>query len=105
MSCSEALYNTSYSICEAVALAAVEHSSLCQANSLCPQVGEMTRNSISYLYAVNLMDLVLEVFSIGPLLLCIFGLIKFKGQKYNGRGVGSHLLFVMLFTDIRTQQG
>ena len=99
VSCSGALYNTSYSICEAVALAAVEHSPLCQANSLCPQVGEMTRNSISYLYAVNLMDLVLEVFSIGPLLLCIFT-PKFKDQKYNGRRVGSHLLFVMLFTDI-----
>ncbi len=81
------------SVCAAVAMATVEHSPLCQGTELCQQLGEMTREKIPFLYAINLIDLIIEGFSLVALLFSAF-------RQLGGPAVGAPLLAIMLAIDI-----
>ena len=82
------------SVCAAIALAAIEHSTLCQDSSLCKQVGFTSRDDINLLYAANLADLVLEFFSTAALLLLAFP------KTLGGARTGGPMLLAMLVADV-----
>merc|ERR1719160_1405312 len=79
-------------------MAAVEHSPLCQSNQLCLDIAELTRTSVPLLYALNLIDFILEVFAFLLLLACAYG-------AYNGcrHEFLLPLLFLLLIVDLILQ--
>jgi len=85
---------TDTSVCAAIALAAIEHSTLCQDSPLCKDVGFISRDDINLLYAANLADLVLEFFSTAALLLLAFP------KTLGGARTGGPMLLVMLVADV-----
>jgi hypothetical protein len=82
------------SVCAAIALAAIEHSTLCQDSPLCKEVGFISRDDINLLYAANLADLVLEFFSTAALVLLAFP------KTLGGARTGGPMLLVMLVADV-----
>jgi hypothetical protein len=83
------------SVCAAIALAAIEHSTLCQDQALCKDVGFITRDNINLLYAINLADLCLEGYSAAVLLLLIFG-----GARRRLTTALGFILLAMLVVDV-----
>ena len=84
---------TGMGVCQAIAMAAVEHSPICQNAILCREVATLTRESVPLLYAINLIDVVLESFSLVALLMC-------ASASLGGARAGGPLLFVMLSVDL-----
>ena len=87
------------SVCAAIALAAIEHSTLCQDQALCKDVGFITRDNINLLYAVNLADLCLEGYSAAVLLLLIFP-CRFGGARRRLTKALGFILLAMLVVDV-----
>jgi len=77
----------------AIAMAAVEHSFLCQESTLCKEVAKMTRWDIPMLHTLNFVDVILEIGSFVALLLCVFG-----GERGMGK-TGGPLLLITLVAD------
>ena len=65
----------------AIAMAAVEHSFLCQESTTCKEVAKMTRWDIPLLHTLNLLDVILESISLIALLLWK---VEFLGQGKTG---------------------
>ena len=85
------------SVCAAIAMAAVEHSPLCQEDNLCRQVGRITRDAIPRLYSLNRTDFYLEILALFALLLCYFK------EKLGGARTGGLLLLFLLALDLTLQ--
>jgi hypothetical protein len=85
--------STEMSVCAAIAMSAVEHHPICQGTDLCTSVALVSRDSIPFLYAINLVDLIIEAFSLIALLLCAF-------TRLGGIRAGGPLLFLMLIADV-----
>jgi len=74
-------------------MATVEHSFLCRDTELCMKVAKMSREDISQLHAINLLDVVLESVSSLALVLCVF-------EKLGGGRTGGPLLGLFLVADV-----
>jgi len=81
------------SVCTALSMATVEHSFLCRDTELCMKVAKMSREDISQLHAINLLDVVLESASSLALVLCVF-------EKLGGARTGGPLLLLFLVADV-----
>jgi len=81
------------SVCTALSMATVEHSFLCRDTELCMKVAKMSREDISQLHAINLLDVVLESASSLALVLCVF-------EKLGGGRTGGPLLGLFLVADV-----